>query len=464
MTAAATGYPVQVHARLDPGLSRWLWLVKWFLAIPHYLVLAFLWLGFVVFSVVAFFAILFTGRYPRVLFDFNVGVLRWSWRVAYYTYGALATDRYPPFSLGAEPDYPATLDIAYPEHLSRGLVLVKWWLLAIPHYLIVGFFVGGSTYITYQAGETIRNSGGGLIGLLVFFAGVALLFTGRYPKSLFDFVLGMDRWALRVAAYAGLMTDAYPPFRFDTGGDEPGTTTIDQAPTPAPEHRGWTPGRVVSVVIGALLLITGGAIGGTGGFGLWADSTQRDAAGFLSTGSESFHGTGYALEFGTVELRWTDADWGLADSWLGEVRVKADDDVFIGIARTDDVTRYLSAVEHDEVSMVQSRVTYLHRGGGAPADPAAQNFWAASGTGQVTWRAEQGNWTAVVLNADRSRVVDTRLAAQAEVPALRPVSIGLIVGGGVMVLLGLALMLVAALNAGRSRRDGTSAVPTGPTP
>ncbi len=227
MTTAAAGYPVHVQARLDPGLSRWLWLVKWFLAIPHYLVLALLWLGFAVVSVVAFFAILFTGRYPRLLFDFNVGVLRWSWRVAYYTYGALATDRYPPFSLGAEPDYPATLDIAYPEHLSRGLVLVKWWLLAIPHYLIVGFFVGGGSYVAYQTGETVYNSGG-LVGLMALFAGVALLFTGQYPKGLFDFVLGMDRWALRVAAYAGLMTDTYPPFRFDAGGDESATTTIDQ--------------------------------------------------------------------------------------------------------------------------------------------------------------------------------------------------------------------------------------------
>lgn len=138
-----------------PDLSRWLWLVKWFLAIPQYLVLAFLWLGFVAVSVAAFFAILFTGRYPRTLFDFNVGVLRRTWRFTCYTYGALATDRYPPFSLGAEPNYPATLDIAYPEHLSRGLVVVKWWLLAIPQYLIVG---GGSS----QSGGRSANRPGGV--------------------------------------------------------------------------------------------------------------------------------------------------------------------------------------------------------------------------------------------------------------------------------------------------------------
>lgn len=230
---------------------------------------------------------------------------------------------------------------------------------------------------------------------------------------------------------------------------------MQQAPL-TPGHRGWTPGRVIAVVIGALLMMTGGAVGGTGGFGLWADSTQRDAAGFLSTSAESFHGGGYALEFGTLELRWTDEDWVLADGWLGEVRLKADDDVFIGIGRTNDVMRYLSGVEHDEVSTAESRATYSHRDGGSPADPGVQTFWAASGTGEVTWRAEQGSWTAVVLNADRSPVVDTRLAAQAEVPVLRPLSIGLIIGGGVMLLLGLVLMLVAALTAGQSRRNGTT--------
>src|SRR5207237_9584999 len=109
-------------------------------------VLVLLLVAFSAVTVIAVFAILFTGRCPRPLFGFNVGVLRWSWRVGYYTYSALGTYRYPPFCLDEEPDYPATLDIAYPERLSRGLVLVKWWLLAIPQYAIVSVFAGGAAY------------------------------------------------------------------------------------------------------------------------------------------------------------------------------------------------------------------------------------------------------------------------------------------------------------------------------
>ncbi|WP_405577204.1 DUF4389 domain-containing protein [Streptomyces sp. NBC_01092] len=205
-------HPARLTAALDRPLSRWLWLVKWLLALPHYVVLVFLWLAFVGVSVVAFFAVLINGRYPRALFDFNVGVLRWSWRVAYYAYGALGTDRYPPFTLADVPDYPTHWDVAYPDQLSRGLVLVKWWLLAIPHYLVLAFFMGGARVVWFS---------GGLIGLLTLFAGIALAATAHYPRGIFDLVLGLNRWALRVAAYAALLTDVYPPFRLDQGGGEP---------------------------------------------------------------------------------------------------------------------------------------------------------------------------------------------------------------------------------------------------
>jgi hypothetical protein len=234
--AAPSTYPLQVEGELDEPLSRWLWLVKWVLVIPHVIVLAFLWIAFVVLTIVAFFAILFTGRYPRGIFDFNVGVLRWTWRVGFYSYSALGTDRYPPFTLGDAPDYPARLHVEYPQALSRGLVLVKWWLLALPQYLIVSVFAGGAWAGFNAAGNHSGwSSGGGLIGLMVCISAIALLFTGRYPRSIFDFIMGMNRWVFRVAAYATLMTDAYPPFRLDMGGDESATDTAEaSAVTPKP--------------------------------------------------------------------------------------------------------------------------------------------------------------------------------------------------------------------------------------
>ena len=237
-------YPVQVEARLEEPLSRWLWLVKWILVLPHVVVLAFLWFAYLFVTIFAFFAILVTGRYPRPLFGFTTGVLRWSWRVHFYSYAALGTDRYPPFTLADVPDYPARLEIAYPEHLSRGLVLVKWWLLAIPHYIVTGLLVGGGAWFAWRAGsDGLDWAAGGLVGILVAVAGVILLFTGTYPKPVFDFVLGMDRWVLRVAAYASLMTDEYPPFRLDMGGAEAGVQPpVEPAPRDDTEATHAAPG------------------------------------------------------------------------------------------------------------------------------------------------------------------------------------------------------------------------------
>jgi hypothetical protein len=219
--------PVRISGRLDEPLSRGLWLVKWLLAIPHFVVLFVLWVAFVVLTVIAGFAILFTGRYPRALFDFNVGVLRWTWRVVFYSYGALGTDRYPPFTLADVPDYPARLHVAYPAQLSRGLVLVKWWLLAIPHYLVVGI-IGAGFVFGWWWGDLGPDGGGGpgLIGLLVMIAAVVLLFTRRYPRTIFDVVMGLQRWVYRVIPYAALMTDQYPPFRLDQGPDDPAPGSV----------------------------------------------------------------------------------------------------------------------------------------------------------------------------------------------------------------------------------------------
>ena len=230
-------FPARLEGMREEPLSRWLWLVKWLLAIPHYLILVCLWFAFLVTTVIAGFAILFTGHYPRSLFTFNVGVLRWSWRVGFYSYSALGTDRYPPFTL-ARTDYPADFDVPYPEHLSRGLVLDKWWLLAIPHYLILSA-ISGPLIVWQQAGwdGDRARTGFSLVSVLVLIVGVFLLFTARYPNGMFDLLLGIQRWTYRVITYAALMRDEYPPFRLDQGPRE-GARSVDEPVMPAPEPLG----------------------------------------------------------------------------------------------------------------------------------------------------------------------------------------------------------------------------------
>ena len=231
---ADPAHPVSLTARLDPDVSRWKWLVKWFLAIPHFIILALLSVAFVLLTLVAAVSIVFTGRYPRGIFDFNVGVLRWTWRVSFYaSTGGIGTDRYPPFSLQAQPDDPATLEVYYPERLSRGLVFVKW-LLAIPHLIIVALLAGSSVRWLATDGDRLAfdpTGGGGLLGVLVLVAGLVLLFTGRYPQALFDLIVGFNRWIYRVTAYVALMTDDYPPFRLDQGGAEPPAVPMPPAPS-----------------------------------------------------------------------------------------------------------------------------------------------------------------------------------------------------------------------------------------
>ena len=192
--------PVRVRGDFDAP-SRWLWLFKWcVLAAPHYPILILLYLAYPLLTIVAGVAILFTGRYPRPIFDFNVGVLRWSWRVMNYRFPMNSTDKYPPFTLASRPDYPADLEVDYPERLANWAVLVKWWLLALPQILICW-----ATAAAAVAAPSSRRCG--------------CCSPGTIPRGMSDFLMAIVRWRYRVAVYVSFMRDEYPPFRLDLGDD-----------------------------------------------------------------------------------------------------------------------------------------------------------------------------------------------------------------------------------------------------
>jgi len=476
-TAAAPqerSYPVYVDARPAPDqLSRWMWLVKWVLVIPHVVVLVFLWAAFVVLSVVALLAIIATGRYPRGIFDFNVGVLRWSWRVAYYSYGALGTDRYPPFSLAEDPDYPAHLQVDYPEHLSRGLVLVKWWLLVLPHYLVLVFFVGMGAEAARRVEGLYWVWDGGLIALLTLIVGLALLFTGMYPRGLYDLLLGLNRWVLRVAAYAGLMTDAYPPFRLDQGGPEQLAFPTGAPPAgPAPAHlaapaspaplaapptpprptSSWTAGRVVAVVAGSVAVLLG-MTATVGGIPLimWQSSLRDD--GYVTTPTWGVDTAGYAVVTDEVVL---EGAW--LNEGLGDVRLRAvsdDGDIFLGVATAQDAAAYLDGVAR---TVRSNGVFEDDVPGDAPAVPPADaGIWIASASGtrplELELEPEPGRFVAVVMAADGQAGVHAAVDVGAALPWLGAAAAVTFPGGLVLLGLGVAGIVLAVRAASPARRE-----------
>ena len=168
--------------------SRLLALVKTLLVLPHYVVLLVLALGAMFVYVISWFAVLFTGRYPQGLFTYMVGVSRYGARVAAYVFQM--TDRYPPFSMADDPSYPVHLSVAYPQRVGRWRIFFAS-LLAFP----VAIGAGIMMLLAYVA---------------VFVAWLAILFTGRYPQGLFNFVGGALRWSLKVNLYSSWMTTKYP--------------------------------------------------------------------------------------------------------------------------------------------------------------------------------------------------------------------------------------------------------------
>lgn len=197
-TAQPPTSPTQITLEPPEHIANWRPLVHWLLVIPQLIVAGVLsWVrGLLV--VVSFFTVLFTKQIPRGIFDFMAMTMRYQWRTTSYAF--FMREEYPPFDMTPTSDAddpslpadPAHLGIAYPGELNRWLPLVKW-LLAIPHFIVLGFLFLGGFFV-------------------MIFAFFAVLFTGKFPRGAFDYILGIERWALRVEAYAGLMRDEYPPF------------------------------------------------------------------------------------------------------------------------------------------------------------------------------------------------------------------------------------------------------------
>jgi hypothetical protein len=310
---------------------------------------------------------------------------------------------------------------------------------------------------------------------MVLFAGVGLLFTARYPRGLYDFAMGLNRWVMRVVAYAALMTDEYPPFRLDQGGADPAQPI---GPTPsglggaAQYARGTAPagpgvpagpgasgggraGAVVALVAGLLVGLVGLGLASVGAGGLWLQS-RRDAAGFVSTNTQLLSSTTAAITAEDVDLRIGDGVEGWVSSdRFGTIRVRATavdgSPVFIGIAPESAIDTWLAPVAHDELRTVTGdRATYLRQdGGAAAAAPTSQTFWSASvsgtGTQELQWQIRSGRWGLVLARPDGAPGLEARVDVGARIPGITGLATGLLIGGLVLLAGGTVLVVVGAI-------------------
>jgi hypothetical protein len=189
---ATQGYPAELEVDYpSEGIARWRCFLQGFLLIPHFFVLWFVVVGAYLAFIYAWFAILFTRRYPPGAFNFITGVLRWGTRVGVFSY--LMTERYPPFSTTEDPSYPVRTRFAYPEGgIARWRPFFQA-ILALPHVIVLAFVGIG-------------------VAFAMIYAWFAILFTRRFPPGVFEFVSGVLRWSMRVNAYTLLTTEQYPPF------------------------------------------------------------------------------------------------------------------------------------------------------------------------------------------------------------------------------------------------------------
>jgi hypothetical protein len=188
---AAAEYPVTLDIDRQDQYARFMPLIKWLLAIPHYIVLFFLFIGAAIAIIISWFAVVITRRYPRGLFNYVVGVYRWYYRVGAYV--SLMTDRYPPFTLQDQPDYPVDFDIDYPE---EG---VARWRPFFAGILIIPYAIAAAALLVIAE----------VVLILVFFT---ILFAKRFPEGMFNLVVVAFRWVARTNAYQNWLVTKYPPF------------------------------------------------------------------------------------------------------------------------------------------------------------------------------------------------------------------------------------------------------------
>jgi uncharacterized protein DUF4389 len=465
-------YPLRVEAHRDEGLSRWRWLVKWLLLIPHILALLVLWTGLLVLTVVAYLAVLFTGRYPASIRTYNLGVLRWTWRVNYYGYQVLGTDRYPPFTLADVPDYPARLRLDDPPQPPRWLPLVAW-LFAIPHLIILGALTGAAWTLD---DNTRTDAPISVLAAMLLVAALALLFTGRYPAGLYHALVGIARWNLRVAAYIVLLVPRYPPLRLDQGDTEP-----DPAPDPPPAYAPATQvsaaGSITALIAGVLLLAPAAGLTIGGGVLLGLEHS-RDRAGYVTSPTLQVASTTAAVTAENLTIA-ESGQWARTVTDVGGLRLTVTSPtgkpVFVGIAPQSAVDAWLAGVAHDELTGIPAGQARYDRAAGAVrqvADPAAQPFWVARtvgpGVATVQWNVVDGQYAVVVANADGSAGVTADVLAALQVPELTALGTGILTAG---ILLGLlAITLIVLGGTGLGRRHGGSpppppqAGPVGPVP
>jgi hypothetical protein len=250
----------------------------------------------------------------------------------------------------------------------------------------------------------------------------------------------------------------------DAAHPDGGPSAAPPPPQAAARPPGWTGGRITSLVIGVLLaLVSLGLLGG-GGTALWADTTQRDAAGYLTTGVHEFSASGSALATERIDLGSAGIGWLYSPALLGTVRIRVTPvhtgpALFVGIGPSADVDRYLAGVSHTVITDFPADQVQA-TGGGAPGSaPGTQDFWVASVTGPgpqtLSWHPASGIWTVVVMNTDGRPGIHVTADLGARYPDLLWIAVGLLAAGAVFGAGG-ALLIVGAIRGGRAGRPPTA--------